>query len=74
MISLRNIQHAFRGSDPADIHEVLKGVTFDLAPGSITGLIGPSGVGKSVLLKIIAGVLTPDSGSVSLPTDTDGDG
>lgn len=66
MISIRDIRHSFRGSDPADINFVLKGVTFDLAPGSITGLIGPSGVGKSVLLKIIAGVLTPDSGSVSL--------
>jgi phospholipid/cholesterol/gamma-HCH transport system ATP-binding protein len=74
MIAVRNIRHSFRASDSSSFNEVLKGVTFELAPGSITGLIGPSGVGKSVLLKIMAGVLTPDSGEVRVsPTTTSGE-
>ncbi len=44
---------------------VLRGVSFQLAEGGFYGLIGPSGGGKSVLLKIIAGIFDPDSGSVS---------
>lgn len=45
---------------------VLRGVTFTLQPGSVTGLIGPSGGGKSTLLKIIAGVARHDAGEVDL--------
>lgn len=43
--------------------EVLRGVDFVVPTGAIAGLIGPSGGGKSVLLKSIAGVDAPDSGS-----------
>lgn len=45
-------------------HEVLRGVSFNLAQGGLYGLIGPSGGGKSVLLKIISGITEPDSGTV----------
>ncbi len=45
---------------------VLNGVSFSLEKGSITGLIGPSGGGKSVLLKVIGGVDAPDSGTIDL--------
>ncbi len=48
--------------------EVLQGVTFTLAEHSIAGLIGPSGGGKSVLLKILAGVSQPSSGTVNFGT------
>ncbi|MBX7138144.1 MAG: ATP-binding cassette domain-containing protein [Oligoflexia bacterium] len=44
--------------------QILKDVTFSLEPGTITGLIGPSGGGKSVLLKIMGGVMRADSGEV----------
>jgi phospholipid/cholesterol/gamma-HCH transport system ATP-binding protein len=43
---------------------VLKGVSFDLDAGEIVGLIGPSGGGKSVLLKLMASVIEPDTGEV----------
>lgn len=43
---------------------VLKGVSFELSPGKVVGLIGPSGGGKSVLLKIIGGIIKPDCGGV----------
>jgi ABC-type sugar transport system ATPase subunit len=39
-------------------------VTFHLPKGEITGLVGDNGAGKSTLIKIISGVLTPDTGSI----------
>jgi phospholipid/cholesterol/gamma-HCH transport system ATP-binding protein len=44
--------------------EVLKGVSFLVQPGEIFVIIGPSGSGKSVLLKHIIGLMTPDSGQI----------
>ncbi len=43
---------------------VLDAVSIDFASGRTTVVIGPSGVGKSVMLKLIVGLLRPDAGSV----------
>jgi phospholipid/cholesterol/gamma-HCH transport system ATP-binding protein len=43
---------------------VLDGVDFDVAEGETVALLGPSGTGKSVLLKHIIGLIKPDSGEV----------
>jgi phospholipid/cholesterol/gamma-HCH transport system ATP-binding protein len=45
---------------------VLRGVNFDVHAHETVALIGPSGTGKSVLLKHIIGLLEPDSGDVSI--------
>src|SRR3546814_18572327 len=42
----------------------LRNVTFDVQPGESIGVVGRTGQGKSTLLKIVAGVLLPDEGSV----------
>jgi ABC-type sugar transport system ATPase subunit len=42
----------------------LHDVTLHLPTGEITGLVGDNGAGKSTLVKIVSGVLTPDSGSI----------
>lgn len=47
-------------------HEVLRGVTLDVPDGATTVLLGRSGTGKSVLLKHVVGLLTPDAGSVTV--------
>ncbi|MDG6906380.1 MAG: ABC transporter ATP-binding protein [Nitrososphaerota archaeon] len=44
--------------------EVLGGVSFELRPGSFTSIIGPSGCGKTTLLRIVDGLIKPDSGQV----------
>lgn len=49
---------------------VLEGLDLHLTRGEIFGLLGPNGAGKSTTLKIIAGLIKPDCGLVSLNGDT----
>jgi len=58
MIELRNVHKRF-----GDL-VVLDGVDFEVNRGETVALLGPSGTGKSVLLKHINGLIHPDSGSV----------
>ncbi len=57
-ISLRNVTKRF-GS-----HTVLQDVSFDIPRGKISAVMGPSGTGKSVLLKNVIGLLRPDGGEI----------
>jgi branched-chain amino acid transport system ATP-binding protein len=45
--------------------EALRGVSLEVAPGSITCLLGPNGAGKTTLMLTIAGILKPRSGSIT---------
>lgn len=60
MISLRNVHKSFGAQ------KVLDGLDLDIPDGKITAIIGPSGEGKSVLLKHLIGLLQPDSGEVEV--------
>ena len=42
----------------------VRGVSLDVERGSLTGLLGPNGCGKTTLLKLLAGVLTPGGGGL----------
>ncbi|MBM7246191.1 ABC transporter ATP-binding protein [Rhodococcus fascians] len=46
---------------------VLDGVSFGVRPGEFVSIIGPSGSGKSTVFNMLAGLDTPDSGSVRVP-------
>ncbi len=46
--------------------EVLKEVSFTLAPGESLGLVGPNGAGKSTLLNLATGLCDPDSGTIDV--------
>lgn len=60
-LSVENLQFAYGKT------QILKGLNIrDLEPGNIVGLIGPNASGKSTLFKLIAGVLSPKSGSITL--------
>jgi phospholipid/cholesterol/gamma-HCH transport system ATP-binding protein len=60
MIQIRDLHMSFGPK------QVLRGVDLDIEPGKTTTIIGGSGSGKSVLFKLIIGLMKPDSGSVSV--------
>jgi phospholipid/cholesterol/gamma-HCH transport system ATP-binding protein len=47
-------------------HMIFDGIDLDIAPGGITAIMGPSGTGKTTLLKLIGGQLCPASGSIQV--------
>lgn len=55
-LSLRNLTRRF-----GDLLAV-EGLTFDVAPGELFGLVGPDGAGKTTTLRMLAGVLKPSAG------------
>ena len=58
--------HADRVSRRTDGRLILDGVTLAPEPGSTVGLLGPNGSGKSTLLRLLAGLLAPTAGVVTL--------
>jgi ABC-type lipoprotein export system ATPase subunit len=63
-VELRSVARTY-GHGPAWRH-VLGGLTHDFAPGRVTAITGRSGVGKTTLLKLVAGLERPSSGQVIL--------
>ena len=61
MVSLQHISKSF-GSQ-----KVLNDVSLEIPAGQIVGLLGPNGAGKSTLMKILIGLWSADSGTVSAP-------
>ena len=49
-----------------DQFQVVDSLSFTIQPGEIVGFLGPNGAGKSTTLKMIAGFLSPDTGSIQL--------
>ena len=64
IVQLQDVCKSFRSSTGPN--QVLRNVSLSVQPGQKVSLIGPSGSGKSTLLALIAGLLRPDSGVVSL--------
>lgn len=60
MISVRNVNRSFGST------QVLSDVSFDIRPGMLTGFVGANGAGKTTTMRIILGVLSPDSGTVAV--------
>ncbi len=60
ILSVRNLSKAYAGK------AALNGVSMDLPPGRVIGLLGPNGSGKTTLLKIMSGVLQPSAGELDM--------
>ena len=63
MIKVENLHRHFGGFHAVD------GASLEIREGSITGLVGPNGAGKTTLFNVIAGVLPPTSGRVTMASD-----
>ena len=81
MIELRNISKTFKvqrrnsGFREAtkalfkreyELVHALENISFSIAEGEMVGYIGPNGAGKSSTIKIMGGILTPDSGTCTI--------
>ncbi|MEG2251526.1 MAG: ATP-binding cassette domain-containing protein [Clostridia bacterium] len=64
-LEVKNLEKTFNG------HPIFENLTFKLRTGDRVALIGPNGVGKSTLFKILMNRLTPDCGSVRYGTNID---
>jgi putative ABC transport system ATP-binding protein len=66
ILSLRNVAKTYEGPRT---RRVLAGLSLDIAPGEYVAIMGESGIGKSTLLNLVAGLDRPDSGTITFDGD-----
>jgi ABC-2 type transport system ATP-binding protein len=66
VLQVDGVRKSFRGDMSLTVREVLHGVSFTAGSGEILGFLGPNGAGKTTTIKIILGLLRPDTGSVRI--------
>ena len=64
ILSVRNLKKSYRKGAFGKPVNALKGVSFDVQAGSITGFLGANGAGKTTTIKCLLGLSLPDSGEV----------
>ena len=60
VIEVKNLSKSYEGKD------LFRDFSFKIVPGAIVGIIGPNGVGKTTLFRMITGQENPDSGNISI--------
>jgi NitT/TauT family transport system ATP-binding protein len=63
-IAIRNVSKAFRRAKEDVGVQALQHVSLDIDPGTFVSLVGPSGCGKTTLLRMLNGLIAPDSGAI----------
>ena len=66
-VRLENVSFAF----PDSVSDVFNGFTYDFTPGSRTAIVGPTGVGKSTLIRLLLALLRPREGHIFLYSAAD---
>ena len=66
MLSAQAVSFTYSTRRRARAADAVADVSVSIARGSLTGLLGPNGCGKTTLLKLFAGVLTPQAGALTL--------
>ena len=82
-VTVKNLHISYRGlkktsiraswknfGEKIEVFEALKGISFEIEEGKILGLIGKNGSGKSTMLRSIAGIFSPDKGTINLHGNT----
>ncbi len=67
LLSLSQVAKRFASTQKDRGIQALDGLSFEVSSGQFVSLLGPSGCGKSTALRLAAGLLTPDAGSVTYP-------
>ena len=65
-VSILKTIFAPRKFSKTEYFEAVKGVSFEVEKGQILGIVGKNGSGKSTLLRAIAGIFSPDEGTIDL--------
>ncbi len=65
-ISLIKSMFSLKKLAKTEYFEAVKGISFEVEKGQILGIVGKNGSGKSTLLRAIAGIFSPDEGSIDL--------
>lgn len=60
MLIIKDLSHKY------DKHEVLSSINFEVPKGEFLSILGPSGCGKTTMLRLLTGLILPQSGSISL--------
>lgn len=68
LLTLSNISYSYH--ELSGETKALENISFDVNPGEFIAIVGPSGCGKSTLLSMIAGLIKPESGTISLDGKT----
>lgn len=66
VLEIRDVRKSFRLGFIPRTRDVLKGISFSVAPGEIFGYLGPNGSGKTSTIKCVLGLIFPDGGTIKL--------
>ncbi len=61
----KDIRKTFR-RETGEIVQALDGVSLEVSPGRLTALVGPDGAGKTTLIRLVAGLMTPEAGELKV--------
>jgi NitT/TauT family transport system ATP-binding protein len=65
-ISVRGLTKSFRAEGSNRATQVIEHLDLDIGKGELLAIVGPNGCGKTTLLKIVAGLIEPDEGAVTI--------